>query len=152
MGCFTIWRDGMSTILHNIDLTRLQSICVFISHFICTLKKQQLPARSPPLYAVDRQTSSSKMLINLTGSAAMLGRSDLKFRLMNWSTARLSRWVRLLYQFRPLFQGNPTPRLISHCHSHTRLHMTFHFLLLVKGEAMSEFASEAEKQSGNSAD
>lgn len=60
--------------------------------------KAETPRQKPPFHvvAVDRQTSGSKMLINLTGSAGDAWCSDLKFRLMNWSTAMLSRWVRLL--------------------------------------------------------
>lgn len=74
----------MSTTAHNIDLktcgTRLQgSISIFIPHVIIHLQKATTPHRKPPppppfhVVAVDGETSGSKMLIDLTGSAAMLG-------------------------------------------------------------------------------
>lgn len=128
----------MSTISHNIDLktcgTRHQSISVFISHFIHPPLKAATPCQKLPFHvvAVDRQTSGSKMLINLTGSAAML--CALIWNSDWWVGARLgSQGKSDSYQFIPLFEGSCTPRLISHCHSLSRLHMTFHFLLLVMG-------------------
>lgn len=74
--------------------------------------------------AVDRQTSGSKMLINLTGSAAML-------LALIWNS---DWWIGALwgsqgeshsYQFTPHFQCSSTTRHLSQCHSHTQLRALF---------------------------
>lgn len=77
MGCFTNGKANVSTAMHDVDLktrgTRLRSISPFISHFTSSLRAAA-PCQKPFFHvaAVIRQTSCSKMLINVTGSMLVL--------------------------------------------------------------------------------
>lgn len=135
MGCFAIGKQPCPQSCILLTWGHMGSdlrVAAYLFLILYPPLKAETPCQKAPFHvvAVDRQTSGSKMLINLTGSAAVLGA-------LIWNS---DWWIGALWgsqgesdsnQFILLDHGSFTPRLISHYHSHTRLHMTFHFLLFV---------------------
>lgn len=97
-------------------------------------------ARRPPFHvdAIDLQTSGGKMLIILTWACGKALLSDLKFQLMNWSTASLSRWDGFIPNKEPLSQA--VPHLIPHSHAHLPITI---ILFCLSWRVRSGFSSKA---------
>lgn len=127
------------------------SVSVYLSLILYPHLKAAAPCQKPPFHvvAVDQQTRGSKMLINLTGCAAML--CALIWNSDWWIGAlRDSQGETDSTNLEP--SSEAVPHLIASLTVNPLHVYTWHFIFFCSSwRAMSGFASEA-KQSGNSLD